>query len=670
MSVPPNILKKIEQLRKEIEEHNYQYYVLDQPLITDEEYDLLFRRLQSLEAENPELISPNSPTQRIGAKPLKSFPEIRHQLPMLSLENVFTEQELIAFYDRIKQRLKSNEDIEFNCEPKFDGVAINLLYRNGLLIQAATRGDGFIGEDVTQNVRTIKAIPLSLRGKNFPETVEIRGEVYMPKVGFAKINQEALEKGSKIFVNPRNAASGSLRQLDPKITAKRPLGFFAYSMGAVADGNLPTTQSEIMDYFKDWGVPVVGEREVVNGIAGCQQYYLKLLKMRDHMPYEIDGVVYKVNDFRLQNQLGYVSRAPRWAVAHKFPAIEKTTLLKAIEFQVGRTGAVTPVGRLDPVFVGGVTVSNATLHNFDELYRKDVRIGDTVIVRRAGDVIPEIVGPVLSKRPDHTKKIPIPKHCPVCGADVVKVEEEAVARCMGGLFCRAQLQEGIKHFVSRKALDINGVGDKLIELFVNEGLVKDVTDLYRLTGEQLEILPGLGKKSAENLINAIEKSKATTLPRFLYALGVREIGEATARILAENFGELQPLMQATEEDLQNITDVGPVVSANIYTFFRQSHNVDVIEKLKEIGVHWPSFKLDIKHSPLKNKTFVLTGSLKTMTREEAASALLRLGAKVTNSVSAKTNFLIAGEDPGSKFTKAKELNIPILTESEFIKLIG
>lgn len=670
MSVSKKIHQRYEQILRSIREHDYHYFVLDSPTIPDEEYDRLFRELRALEAQYPEWVTQNSPTQRIGAEPLKSFPQVHHTIPMLSIDNVFTSEELHAFDERIHQRLKTMPPkITYACEPKLDGVAISLIYREGELQQAATRGDGYTGEEVTQNIRTISAIPLHLRGHDFPAFLEVRGEVYMPRAGFDRFNQEAIKKGQKTFVNPRNAASGSLRQLDPKITATRPLAFFAYGMGEHKWGTLPITHDEILTKLQQWGIPVAPEHELAEGVEGCEKYYQRILKKRDSLSYEIDGVVYKVNDLVLQEQLGFVSRAPRWAVAHKFPAVEKSTLLKAIEFQVGRTGAITPVARLEPVFVGGVTVSNATLHNFDEVIRKDVRIGDRVIVRRAGDVIPEVVGPILADRPPHAKIIQIPLHCPICGADVVKPEGEAIARCMGGLFCRAQVQEGIKHFASRKAMDINGLGDKVIELLMAEKCVENITDLYQLQAEPLAALPRLGEKSAEKLLLSLKNSQKTTLPRFLYALGIRDVGEATARALAERYGDLAPLMSATVEDLQTVLDIGPIVSAHIFSFFRQKHNIEIIKKLIQLGIYWPPMVTSATPKPLAQQTFVITGTLSSMTREEATAALQKLGAKVSNSVSSKTSALIAGTDPGSKLQKAQDLNISILTEKEFLAKI-
>jgi DNA ligase (NAD+) len=670
LSVPEKIRRRAEQLAQDLHEHNYRYYALESPSIPDEEYDRLFRELQALEAKHPELITPDSPTQRVGAAPIQSFAEVRHEIPMLSIDNVFTEEELRAFDERVHQRLKTTAEIVYACEPKLDGVAISLKYEDGKLRQASTRGDGFVGEEVTHNVRTIHAIPLRLHGENYPAVLEVRGEIYMTKRGFARLNEESAQKGNKVFVNPRNAASGSLRQLDARITATRPLAFFAYGVGEVTAGVLPATHEAVLQKLQDWGMPVAPEHERVKGIAGCEIYYQRLLKKREALPYEIDGVVYKVNDLGLQAQLGFVSRAPRWAVAHKFPAIEKATRLQAIEFQVGRTGAITPVARLEPVFVGGVTVSNATLHNFDELFRKDVRVGDRVIVRRAGDVIPEVVGPILADRPADATVVCMPQHCPICGADVVKAEGEAIARCMGGLYCRAQVREGIQHFASRKAMDINGLGDKVVELLLTEGLIKDITNLYELSVERLAVLPRLGEKSAKKLIQAIDRSRQTTLPRFLYALGIRDVGEATALALAQHFGDLSPLMVASEEDLQTVADIGPIVSAHIHAFFRQKHNAAIIRQLIDLGISWPLVQISADKKPLAGQTFVLTGTLSTMTREEATAILQQLGAKVAGSVSAKTTAVIAGLDPGSKLQKAQSLNIPILDEQAFLSKIA
>lgn len=671
MSVPQKIKARANTLAIALQDHNYRYYVLSAPSIPDAEYDALFRELQALEQAYPELLTPHSPTQRVGAAPLKSFVSVTHALPMLSLDNVFDAEGLEAFDTRVKQRLKTSQEIAYVCEPKLDGVAISLRYESGKLVVAATRGDGTTGEDVTQNIKTIQAIPLQLRGEGYPDILEVRGEIYMPKAGFEALNREAEKLGEKTFVNPRNAASGSLRQLDSKVTAKRPLAFYAYSVGVIEGGTLPEYHVEILKKLQTWGLPVCDLIDCVTGIAACEAFYQGILTKRDALPYEIDGVVYKVNALTLQAQLGFVSRAPRWAIAHKFPAQEKTTTVKAIEFQVGRTGAITPVARLAPVFVGGVTVSNATLHNFDELARKDIRAGDTVIVRRAGDVIPEVVSHVPEKRPKGTKTVPIPKACPVCGADVVKAEGEAVARCMGGLYCHAQLCEAIKHFASRKALDIEGLGDKLVELLVEKKLINDVTDLFRLKQLPLANLPRMGVKSADNLLAAIEKSKATTLPRFLYALGIREVGEATARALAMHYADIDALMQASLDDLQAVNDVGPIVAAHVRGFFQQGHNVELIHTLLQEGLHWPSIeKLPSANSALAGKTFVLTGTLTDMTRDQAKAALQALGAKVSGSVSKKTDYVVAGEAAGSKLAKAESLGVRVLSEAELNQLLA
>ena len=668
VTLPERIRKQAEKLRSEINDHNYRYYVLASPTIPDAVYDELFQELKTLEEQYPELVTPTSPTQRVGAEPLQSFAPVHHQMPMLSLDNVFNEEELAMFGDRVRQRLQTHKPVEYICEPKLDGVAVSLLYENCVLTRAATRGDGTTGEDITQNIRTIAAIPLVLRGKKHPAIVEIRGEVYMPLDGFEKLNKSAEKKGEKIFINPRNAASGSLRQLDPRITANRPLAFFGYLLGVIAGGEIPNFQSDRLEKFKSWGIPVTSSIKVVQDIAGCLQYYKQMEKQRDSLPYGIDGVVYKVNSIAQQQQLGFVSRAPRWAIAHKFPAQEKLTTIRDVEFQVGRTGAVTPVARLEPVFVGGVTVSNATLHNFDEVYRKDIRIGDTVIIRRAGDVIPEVVGSILAKRPKQAKTIAIPTHCPICHADVIKPEEEAVARCMGGLYCHAQLRETIKHFVSRRALDIDGLGDKLVELFLTKKIIKDITGLYELDEKTVAALPRLGEKSAKNLLHSIEKSKNTTFAKFLYALGIREVGETTARLLAQHCKDLPSLMKATQEDLQKIPDIGPVVAAHIVGFFHQKHNVELIDKLQRLGVRWPKEKIS-RDVSLSGKVFVLTGALTKMTRDEAKEALHALGAKVSGSVSKHTDYVILGENPGSKYQKAKAFGVNVIDEAAFLQMV-
>lgn len=667
--VSKQVLKRIKKLRSVIREHNYKYYVLNSPTISDAEYDRLFRELQELETQYPELITPDSPTQRIGAEPLKKFASVKHKIIMLSLQNVFSEDELRAFDKRVKDRLHIKGDIEYMCEPKFDGVSVSLLYENSILVKAATRGDGAVGEDVTQNARTIASIPLKLHGKNYPKILEVRGEVYIPTADFEKYNKLALDAGGKVFVNPRNAASGSLRQLDPKITAKRPLQIFCYTIVQFDNGKPPIKQSMVFKTLKNWGFRVNSKIKLVKGIEGCLDYYHKMEKIRNELPYQIDGVVYKVNDINAQQKLGIISRAPRWAIAHKFAAQEELTQVIAVEFQVGRTGALTPVARLKPVFVGGVTVSNATLHNIDEIHRKDIRVGDIVVVRRAGDVIPEVASVILERRPKTSKVIDLPKQCPVCKSDVVKAEGEVVARCSGGLFCSAQRRESIRHFASRAAMDIEGLGTKVVEQLVVKGLVKNVADLYTLTVDKVANLERMGKKSAQNLIIAIEKSKETTLTKFLYALGIREVGISTARSLADYFGNLDELIKADIETLQNIPDIGPVAALYITTFFKQQHNRELIDKLRKLGVHWPEGKVKTK-PPLLGKLFVLTGTLEAMTREEARDKLQELGAKLSSNVSQHTSYVVVGKEPGSKFIKAKKLGVKILTEKEFLKLLN
>lgn len=665
-----NVLNKIKKLREEIHHHNYRYYVLDDPSVSDAEYDRLMRELEKLETECPDLITPDSPTQRVGVTPSTAFQEVAHKIPMLSLENAFADEEVAAFDRRIHERLENDATIEYCCEPKMDGLAISLMYENGVLTQAATRGDGYTGEDVTANIRTIRAIPLHLQGKNYPKELEVRGEVYMSKKDFIALNKLADELGEKVFANPRNAAAGSLRQLDPKITSQRHLKFFCYGVGVIADHHVPKKQFELLTQLREWGLPVSNLIEVVQGVQGCIAYYQNIAKLREQLPFEIDGVVYKVNRFDLQKELGFVSRAPRWAVAHKFPAQEELTQIEMVEFQVGRTGTLTPVARLKPVFVGGVTVSNATLHNMDEVERKDIRVSDTVIIRRAGDVIPEVVSVVTAKRPTHAKKIVLPKHCPVCHSDVIKPEGEAAARCSGGLYCSAQRKEAIKHFASRKAMDIEGLGDKIIEQLTDEKLIKNVADIYMLTQTQLENLERMGAKSAQNLLEAITKSKKTTLQRFIYSLGIRDVGEATALNLAQHFGDLQKIMQADEETLQTVSDIGPVVAANVAAFFKQSHNLEVIERLIEYGLHWPAITPDSEgEKPLIGQTFVLTGTLESMKRDEATAALQKLGAKVSGSVSKKTSYVVAGSEAGSKLANAEKLGVKVLGEKDFLRIL-
>ncbi|MDH5178882.1 MAG: NAD-dependent DNA ligase LigA [Gammaproteobacteria bacterium] len=669
MSTANDVAKRIDKLREEINHHNHLYYVMDAPEIPDIEYDRLLRELQALENAHPELITPDSPTQRVGAGPLTSFAEVKHQVPMLSLSNAMDEQEVHDFDRRICEKLASDE-VVYAAEPKLDGLAISLRYENGILVRGATRGDGSTGEDVTQNVRTIETIPLRLHGKGYPKVLEVRGEVIMTKSGFNKLNETQREQGGKTFANPRNAAAGSLRQLDPAVTATRPLEFYSYGIGQVEGKKLPDKHSEILKQLREWGMRLNPEVQVVRGVRGCLRFYENILKKRDRLDYDIDGVVYKVDDLEQQNIMGFVSRAPRWAIAHKFPAQEEMTVLLDIDVQVGRTGAITPVARLEPVFVGGVTVTNATLHNQDEIDRKDVRIGDTVVVRRAGDVIPEVVGMVKSKRPKGTRKFKMPVACPVCGSEVVKLETEAVARCTGGLFCPAQRKEAIKHFASRKAMDIEGLGDKLVEQLVDEGLIHDIADLFGLEKDQIAALDRMADKSAQNVIDALEKSKQTTLDRFIFSLGIRQVGETTARTLAQHFGTLDALMKAKEQTLIDVPDVGPVVAESIAHFFAEKHNQDVIKKLLNAGVVWPEIKLVPKEEqPLNGKTFVITGTLSTMGRDEAKAKLLALGAKVSGSVSKNTDYVIVGENPGSKATKAESLGVEILDEAAFLKLV-
>ena len=669
MSEAGGVERRIEELREQIRLHNYQYYVLDAPLIPDVEYDRLFRELQQLEQKHPDFITEDSPTRRVGDQPLPGFAEVRHAMRMLSLENVFSDEELADFDRRVRDRLGTDKPVVYTAEPKLDGLAISLRYENGRLVRGATRGDGERGEDVTSNVRTIEAIPLRLLGKEYPAVLEVRGEVFMPTAGFEKLNAEARKAGDKTFANPRNAAAGSLRQLDPRLTAKRPLSFYAYGLGEI-DEPIADSQAAAMQQLRKIGIPVSPELKCLEGIRQCLDYYANILARRDSLPYEIDGVVYKVDSFDEQSRLGFVSRAPRWAVAHKFPAQEELTVVEDIEFQVGRTGAVTPVARLKPVTVAGVTVSNATLHNMDEIERKDVRVGDTVIIRRAGDVIPEVVQVVPDKRPANAKRPELPAHCPVCGSDVLRVEGEAVARCSGGLYCNAQRREGIKHFASRKAMDIEGLGDKLVEQLDEKGLVKTVADIYALKAADIATLDRMGEKSAQNLVMALEKSKSTTLPRFLYALGIREVGEATARSLASHFLTLEAIEQADEDALQETPDVGPIVASHIASFFRQEHNIEVLRGLIDAGVHWPAIeKPEAADQPLDGKTFVLTGAL-SRPRDQIKAQLEALGAKVAGSVSGKTDYVVAGEAAGSKLAKAQDLGIEILDEDQLQEMIN
>ncbi|MAD46629.1 MAG: DNA ligase (NAD(+)) LigA [Oceanospirillaceae bacterium] len=664
-----------ERLRNEINQHNYRYYTLDEPSIPDAEYDRLMRTLQNLEQQHPELISADSPTQRVGAQPLTEFEEVQHDIPMLSLDNAMNADEFAAFYQRVQDRLKSHDDIALACEPKLDGLAVSLLYEEGALVRAATRGDGQTGENITQNVRTIKNVPLKLYGDNYPSRIEIRGEVYMPKAGFEAYNDKARENDEKVFANPRNAAAGSLRQLDPKITARRPLEFCAYSIGVVSDdAQLADTHSGILQQVKNWGIKINPEMRVVQGLEAAQTFFETLGEKRHSLDYEIDGTVFKVDDLGLQQTLGFVARAPRWAIAYKFPAVEEMTLLQGVDFQVGRTGALTPVARLNPVHVAGVTVSNATLHNMDEIARLDVKVGDTVIIRRAGDVIPQVVSVVTEKRPADAQDIRMPSHCPVCDSLVEKVEGEAVARCTGGLVCSAQRKEAIKHFASRKALDIEGLGDKLIDQLVDAGLIDSVDDLFHLTLEQLSGLERMAEKSAQNILDALNKAKNTTLARFLYALGIREVGVVTANNLATHFGFLQRIMDASEEALIEVPDVGAIVAAHIHNFFAEQHNRVVIAQLQKAGINWAESEpqTTAQDLPLSGQTAVITGTLTSsnLSRDEAKALLQQLGVKVTGSVSAKTDFLVAGEKAGSKLTKAQSLDVDVLDEQAFLALLA
>ena len=675
-SVPePPIAEQLENLKGQLRHHNYRYYVLDDPEVPDAEYDRLFRELQKLEAQHPELLTSDSPTQRVGDQPLSKFDEVVHAIPMLSLGNVFSEKELTDFNQRVIQGLGVDQ-ADYCVEPKLDGLAISLRYEDGKLVQGATRGDGATGENVTQNIRTIQAIPLKLIGNDYPQILEVRGEVFMPKAGFDALNERQREKGEKSFANPRNAAAGSLRQLDPRITTTRPLSFYCYGMGEISDDiALADNHYERLMGLKNWGLPVSSEIQRVNGSEGCLSYYKQIGEKRDALPYEIDGVVYKVNSLSQQDELGFVSRAPRWATAHKFPAQEELTILNDVEWQVGRTGAVTPVARLEPVFVGGVTVTNATLHNMDEIKRKGVMIGDTVIVRRAGDVIPEVVGAVISKRPKTAKEILLPKHCPdpACGADVVRTEGESAARCSGGLSCPAQRKEAIKHFASRKAMDVEGLGDKLVEQLVDAGLVHNPADLFALKLEQLSGMERMGEKSAQNMIDGLDKSRTTTLPRFIFALGIRDVGETTARTLALHFCNLKSIIDSEEEQLIEVPDVGPIVAASIHNFFRQPHNIEVVEQLvNEAKISWPIIEMSDSaiETEYSGKSFVLTGTLSKMSRQQAKELLQSLGAKVVGSVSKKTDYLVAGEAAGSKLTKAESLGITVLSEEDLLAIFN
>ena len=666
-----SLQQQIDTLRQDLRRYEYEYHVLDNPTIPDAEYDRLFHQLKALEAEHPELITADSPTQRVGAKPLSGFAQIRHEIPMLSLDNAFSDEEFYAFVKRIEDRLiRLPEPLTFCCEPKLDGLAVSILYVNGVLTQAATRGDGTTGEDITANIRTIRNIPLQLLMDNPPARLEVRGEVFMPHEGFERLNQQALEKDEKTFANPRNAAAGSLRQLDPKITSKRPLVLNAYGIGIAEGVDLPNTHYDRLQWLKSIGIPVNPEIRLCNGTDEVLDFYRDIQNKRSSLGYDIDGTVLKINDIALQEKLGFISKAPRWAIAYKFPAQEELTRLNDVEFQVGRTGAITPVAKLEPVFVAGVTVSNATLHNGDEIQRLDIAIGDTVVIRRAGDVIPQIIGVLHDRRPADARPIVFPETCPVCDSAIVRIEGEAVARCTGGLFCAAQRKEALKHFVSRKAMDIDGVGGKLIEQLVDRELIHTPADLFKLDLTTLTRLERMGAKSAENALASLEKAKNTTLARFIFALGIREVGEATALNLANHFKTLEALQNADLEALQQVPDVGEVVANRILAFWHEQHNVAVVNDLIQQGVHWDDVEVkEVGDNLFKGKTVVLTGTLTQMGRNEAKALLQEMGAKVSGSVSAKTDFVIAGDAAGSKLTKAQELGVAVLTEEEFLAQI-
>ncbi|HEY0665176.1 MAG TPA: NAD-dependent DNA ligase LigA [Gallionella sp.] len=667
--------QRIAQLRTEIAKHDHAYYVLDAPTVPDAEYDRLFRELQALETQHPELLTPDSPTQRVGGKPLDRFQPVRHALPMLSIrtETDISDQGAVAFDARVRRELGLDENdppVEYVCELKFDGLAINLRYEKGVLVQAATRGDGETGEDVTQNVRTIHSIPLHLDNCD-AGVIEVRGEVYMSRRDFNRYNEKQRESGLPTLVNPRNGAAGSIRQLDPALAARRPLSFFAYGLGETRGWALPATHGGILDALQRFGLPVCGERTVATGAQGLVDFHRGIAAKRDALPFDIDGVVYKVNSIALQQELGFVSREPRWAVAHKFPAEEQLTVVRDIEVQVGRTGKLTPVAKLEPVFVGGTTVSNATLHNEDETRRKDVHIGDTVIVRRAGDVIPEVVGVLAERRPADARPFVMPAECPVCGSHVVREEGEADARCSGGLFCAAQRKQAILHFAGRRAMDVEGLGYKLVDQLVDEGIIRSLPDLYRLDVATLAALDRMADKSAQNIVDALEKSKRTTLNRFLFALGIRHVGESTAKDLAKHFGKLDSIMNAGAEELLQVPDVGPVVAQSIADFFAEAHNREVVQQLRAQGVHWEEHEgASTQAMPLSGKTFVLTGTLPTMSRDEARAALEALGAKVAGSVSKKTDYVVAGAEAGSKLDKARELNVTVIDEQQLLELLN
>ncbi|MBX2837458.1 MAG: NAD-dependent DNA ligase LigA [Gammaproteobacteria bacterium] len=661
---------RVAELHRALHEHNHRYYNLNDPSVSDAEYDALLRELQDLEENHPDLLTPDSPSQRVGAAPLSQFEQVTHQMAMLSLGNAFSEEELKEFDGRVQKGLERESGrVNYMAEPKLDGLAVSLRYEGGLFVQGATRGDGSTGENVTQNLKTIRTLPLRLAGKKIPDVLEVRGEVFIEKAAFLQYNDELIKQEQKPYVNPRNAAAGALRQLDSRKTAKRNLSIYCYGLGAVEGWTTPETQADVFEWLRTLGFPVNAENKLCNGIEACFAFYQQMLEKRDSLPYEIDGVVFKVDSMNEQRELGQVSRAPRWAVAQKFPAEEATTVLEAVEFQVGRTGALTPVARLEPVFVGGVTVSNATLHNIDEIERKDVRIGDTVVVRRAGDVVPEVARVVVDARKKGARKIKLPVSCPVCCSAVERPEGDAVARCTGGFSCEAQQREAIKHYASRKAMDIDGLGDKLVEQLADEGLISNVSDLYSLNVDAVAALPRMANKSATNLINAIEDAKRTTLARFVFALGIREVGETSAATLADHFGSMESLMAATESELMAVDDIGPVAATSLKDFFSNSENCRIVQELLEHGVEFPvADKLEVEQT-LAGNTYVLTGTLNSMTRDEAKGKLQLLGAKVSSSVSKKTTGLIAGASAGSKLTKAESLGVEILDEEALQELL-
>ncbi|WP_404399588.1 NAD-dependent DNA ligase LigA [Idiomarina seosinensis] len=672
MTDKSSVEKRMQELESLLSRYNREYYEQDEPSVPDSEYDRLFRELQQLEQQHPQLMSAQSPTQKVGSKALTKFETVAHEKPMLSLDNAFSAEEFEAFSQRVIQRLDSSQPITFCCEPKLDGLAVSILYENGTLVRAATRGDGYTGENITENVKTIRNVPLTLAA-DAPERLEVRGEVFMPTPAFENFNQRAREQGDKVFANPRNAAAGSLRQLDSKVTARRPLHFYAYGLGVIAkaaEPQLPDSHFERLQQLSAWGLPISDEIKLAHSVQACEDFYQDIFERRDKLNYEIDGIVYKVDAIALQQDLGFVARAPRWAIARKFPAQEQLTTIIGVDFQVGRTGAVTPVARLEPVNVGGVMVANATLHNADEIERLGARIGDVVSVRRAGDVIPQVVQVVTGQRPENTQPIEFPQQCPVCGSDIEKIASEAVARCSGGLICAAQRKEAIKHFASRKAMDIDGMGDKIVEQLVEREWVKSPADLYRLTEPLLASLPRMGQKSAKNLLAAIAQTRQTTLPRFIYALGIREVGEATAAALAGYFQSFDQLVKATAEQLQEVEDVGGVVAQHITRFFAEPHNQKVLQQLREV-ISWPEGeKTAAKSDRLAGNMYVLTGTLAEMTRDEAKHALQALGAKVTGSVSKKTSAVVAGDNAGSKLAKAEQLGVPVLSEQELQALLA